>query len=70
MTITNEQFKELSNYDKLLTTARMFAPSQGYYGRLLANLQELDEDSILDLDEIEELTNASNTLDVVMFLEG
>lgn len=63
-------FQELSNYEKLLKTADSFRHSQGYYGRLYEALQDLDGDSIMDIDEIEQLHSAKDMLDVVMYLEG
>ena len=64
------EFKNLTNYEKLLRTADTLRFSQGYYGRLYESLQELTDDSIEELDNINELTNCKDTLDVVMYLEG
>lgn len=64
------QFKDLTNYEKLLQTADKFRFSQGFYGRLYESLKELDEDTIQDVNNIESLFSAQDTLDVVMYLEG
>lgn len=63
-------FQELSNYEKLLKTADTLRHSQGYYGRLYDSLQELDSNSISDINNIESLFSAKDTLDVVIYLEG
>lgn len=44
--------------------------SQGFYGRLLADLQELDEDEIAELDERIKEQNFTNELDLILWLEG
>lgn len=63
-------FIDLTNYEKLLTTARAFAGSQGCYGRMLRQLEDLDEEQIEGVNNIYELTQCKDTLDVVMYLEG
>lgn len=64
------QFKDLTNYEKLLATADTFRHSQGFYSRLYESLKELNEDTIEDINNIETLYSANDTLDVVMYLEG
>lgn len=63
-------FIDLTNYEKLLTTARTLAGSQGFYGRLLESLESLEDYQIEDVNNIESLYTAKDTLDVVMYLEG
>lgn len=43
--------------------------SQGFYGRLLSDLQELDEDEIAELDEKIKEQNFTNKLDLILWLE-
>ena len=43
--------------------------SQGFYGRLLADLQELDEDEIAELDERIKAQNLKTELDLILWLE-
>lgn len=65
------QFEEnTTNYEKLLQTARLFAPSQGCYGRMLEQLLDIDEEQIEGVNNIYELSQCKDTLDVVMYLEG
>ncbi len=68
--MTTTEFQQLSNYEKLLKTADSFRYSQGYYGRLYEALQDMDSNSIADLNDIESLYSAKDMLDVVMYLEG
>lgn len=63
-------FIDLTNYEKLFITAGTFAGSQGFYGRLLEQLENLDDDQKEDINNIESLFSAKDTLDVVMYLEG
>lgn len=44
--------------------------SQGFYGRLLANLQELNEEEIAELDEQIKAQNLNTELDLIFWLEG
>ena len=56
-----------------LETIKTLAPSQGFYGRLLAQVEELKEEDPVAYEELTEEMNKQNftdTLDVVLFLEG
>ena len=66
MNNTIEQ-KEKNNYELLFNTAKSLSNSQGYYGRLLNTLINMDEDERLEL--INSLPTFNDTLDVVMWLE-
>lgn len=66
MNNTIEQ-KKRNNYELLFSTVKMLSNSQGYYGRLLNILINMNEDERLEL--INNLPTFNDTLDVVMWLE-
>ena len=66
MNNTIEQ-KKRNNYELLFSTVKMLSNSQGYYGRLLNNLINMDEDERLEL--INNLPTFNDSLGVVMWLE-
>ena len=47
----------------------MLANSQGFYGRLCRDINEMDTDSFENLKNVVKKQNFDNTLDVVMWLE-
>lgn len=56
-----------------LETIKTLAPSQGFYGRLLAQVEELKEEDPVAYEELTEEMNKQNftdTLDVIFFLES
>ena len=56
-----------------LETIKTLAPSQGFYGRLLAQVEELKEEDPVAYERLTEEMNKQNftdTLDVVLFLES
>ena len=66
MNNTIEQ-KKKNNYELLFNTAKSLSNSQGYYGRLLHSLINMDEDERLEL--IDNLPIFNDAVDVVMWLE-
>ena len=66
MNNTIEQ-KQRNNYELLFNTVKSLSNSQGFYGRLLNTLINMDEDERLEL--INNLPTFNDTLDVVMWLE-
>lgn len=66
MTKTIEQ-KQRSNYELLFSTIKSLSNSQGYYGRLLNSLINMNEEERLEL--INSLPTFNDTVDVVMWLE-
>ena len=66
MNNTIEQ-KKRNNYELLFNTVKSLSNSQGYYGRLLDSLINMDEDERLEL--INSLPSFNNAVDVVMWLE-
>ena len=63
MNNTIEQ-KKKNNYELLFNTAKSLSNSQGYYGRLLNTLINMDEDERLEL--INSLPTFNDTVDVIM----
>lgn len=56
-----------------LETIKTLAPSQGFYGRLLAQVEELKEKDTVGYEKLTEEMNKQNftdTLDVIFFLES
>ena len=66
MNNTIEQ-KKKNNYELLFNTVKSLSNSQGYYGRLLNTLINMDEDERLEL--IDNLPIFNDPVDVVMWLE-
>ena len=66
MNNTIEQ-KKRNNYELLFNTVKSLSNSQGYYGRLLNTLINMNEDERLEL--INNLPTFKDTVDVIMWLE-
>ena len=66
MNNTIEQ-KKRNNYKLLFNTIKSLSSSQGYYGRLLKTLINMDEDERLEL--INSLPNFKDAVSVIMWLE-
>ena len=66
MNNTIEQ-KKRNNYELLFNTVKSLSNSQGYYGRLLNTLINMDEDERLEL--INSLPTFNDAVDVIMWLE-
>lgn len=61
---------EISPRDLVFKTCRTFAGSQGFYGRLLRDLEQLEAENE-DLSEFwEQFADCRSTLDVVLKVEG
>lgn len=66
MNNTTEQ-KQQNNYEFFYNTIKSLSYSQGYYGRLLNSLINMDKDERLEL--INNLPTFNDAVDVVMWLE-
>ena len=66
MNNTIEQ-KKRNNYELLFNTVKSLSNSQGFYGRLLNTIINMDEDERLEL--INNLPIFKDALDVIMWLE-
>ena len=56
--------------DDLIKLCKKLAPSQGFYGRLLEKLENMDEQDLLDIDSAMQSANLQDELDIIMWLEG
>jgi hypothetical protein len=54
----------------LFDLCRSLAQSQGFYGRLLCNLNEMSEDDLHELDLQIQNANLQTSLDLILWLEG
>lgn len=66
MNNTIEQ-KKRNNYKLLFNTVKSLSNSQGFYGRLLNSLINMNEDEQLEL--VNSLPTFNDAVDVVMWLE-
>ena len=66
MNNTIEQ-KKRNNYELLFNTVKSLSNSQGFYGRLLNNLINMNENERLEL--INNLPIFNDAVDVIMWLE-
>lgn len=66
MNNTIEQ-KQRNNYELLFNTVKSLSNSQGYYGKLLDALINMNEDERLEL--INSLPTFNDAVDVIMWLE-
>lgn len=56
--------------DDLIELCKKLAPSQGFYGRLLRDLEEMNEEALADIDIAMQGANLNDELDIIMWLEG
>ena len=56
--------------DDLIRVCKVLAKSQGFYGRLLARLEEMDEQDLSDIDSAMQSANLKDDLDIILWLEG
>lgn len=56
--------------DDLIKLCKKLAPSQGFYGRLLKKLENMDEGELADIDYSMQEANLQDELDIIMWLEG
>lgn len=61
---------EYLTYENFIDVIRSLSGSQGSYGRLLRQIEELDEDKIEQLREVVEAQKFRDAVDVVMWIEG
>lgn len=61
--------REYFNYDKAVDTCRELSVSQGFYGKVLEALLELDELEIQKFNDEMNTNNICDMLDFVMYIE-
>lgn len=66
----NEAGRIVFDFDDVINVLAELSNSQGFYGRLLRDISEMDDDEFTELEHIIESQNFTSSLDVVMFFEG
>lgn len=66
----NEAGRIVFDFDDVINVLAKLSNSQGFYGRLLRDISEMDDDEFEELEHIIESQNFTSVLDVVMFFEG
>jgi len=61
---------DFMTFEECVDTIRELSKSQGFYGRLLRDLYELDDSSLTDLIKEWESMKFKNTLDFIEYLEN
>ena len=56
--------------DDLIKLCKKLAPSQGFYERLLEELENMDEQDLSDIDSAMQSANLKDDLDIILWLEG
>lgn len=56
--------------DDLIKLCKKLAPSQGFYGRLLAQLEEMNENDLDLIDQDMKEANLKDEIDIITWLEG
>lgn len=56
--------------EDIIKLIRELAKSQGFYGRLLENILELDDESYKELAGLWESKNFADGLDFILYIEG
>lgn len=56
--------------EDLIKLCRKLAPSQGFYGRLLAQLEEMNENDLDLIDQDMKEANLKDEIDIITWLEG
>lgn len=57
-------------YEQALSVIRVFAQSQGFYGRLLRQLEELSEEQIADFEQDLIDNKVQNDMDLIFYFES
>ena len=66
----NKAGRIVFDFDDVINVIAELSNSQGFYGRLLRDISEMDDDEFEELEHIIESQNFTSALDVVMFFEG
>lgn len=66
----NEAGRIVFDFDDVINVIAELSNSQGFYGRLLRDISEMDDDEFTELEHIIESQNFTSPLDVIMFFEG
>ena len=66
----NEAGRIVFDFDDVINVLAELSESQGFYGRLLRDISEMDDDEFEEFEYIIESQNFTSALNVVMFFEG
>ena len=66
----NNAGRLIFEFEDVINVLAELSKSQGFYGRLLRDISEMDDDECTELEHIIESQNFTSALDVVMFFEG
>jgi hypothetical protein len=61
---------EFMSFDECIDTIKMLSHSQGMYGRLLRNIQELDDSTLEEVKEIWEDKKFKDNVDFILYIEN
>lgn len=61
--------EKFMTFEKALEIARELSYSQGFYGRLLRNMQEMDEEQRKELEEDFEYNKVKDSMDLIFYFE-
>jgi predicted Ser/Thr protein kinase len=70
LNMNNVKEKEYLTFEDFMNFISTMACSQGFYGRLKRDIQELDCDELEKLKKVIENKKFTDTLDIVFWLEG
>lgn len=61
--------EKFMTFEKTLEIVRELSYSQGFYGRLLRNMQEMDEEQRKELEEDFEYNKVKDSMDLIFYFE-
>lgn len=61
--------EKFMTFEKALEIVRELSYSQGFYGRLLRNMQEMDEEQRKELEEDFEYNKVKDSMDLIFYFE-
>lgn len=61
--------EKFMTFEKALEIVRKLSYSQGFYGRLLRNMQEMDEEQRKELEEDFEYNKVKDSMDLIFYFE-
>lgn len=61
--------EKFMTFEKVLEIVRELSYSQGFYGRLLRNMQEMDEEQRKELEEDFEYNKVKDSMDLIFYFE-
>lgn len=62
--------KKIMKFEEVMLLIRNLSKAQGFYGRMLRDIKELDVDGLEKFKEFIEEKNFKNDLEFILFIEG